>query len=411
MSLFGKIKELFEEERNENLRNNCSKCNKSLNFINRNNLNNTFLCTECYNKEKTKIERERKEIILKYINRYLSNKEELFYLSVPILSQDEEVLNEFLKKLDLEDTEVNYDIYSSKTEEIKDYIFLIIMHTSLVSPKAEKIKKILNDFVDDLDKLTLLLKRKGLAINCSELFLITLEEINKKLKKTKEKELEESYIKISKNLNSNLSKLNILRELFKLDIKETEEFKPILKHGKDNMLEENYNIISRDLINPLLNKFNMTEKITCNEFKRVLKEVLEEHELKKFEKNLGKKKIKLKDFNELNPYQFEKYVADLFRHLDYVVKETSLSGDQGADLIVSKNGIRKVVQVKKYNGKVPNSAIQQVVASKKYYKADEAIVVTTSSFTKSAIELAMSNRVALWESKKLRKKVDEVNKK
>jgi hypothetical protein len=61
-----------------------------------------------------------------------------------------------------------------------------------------------------------------------------------------------------------------------------------------------------------------------------------------------------------------------------------------------------VVQAKKYQGNVPNSAIQEIVAAKYHYNAEKAIVVTDSSFTPSATELALSNSVELWDGEKLR---------
>ncbi len=41
------------------------------------------------------------------------------------------------------------------------------------------------------------------------------------------------------------------------------------------------------------------------------------------------------------------------------------------------------------------NAVQEVVAAKKYYKGELAIVITTSTYSKSAIELAKSNNVCL----------------
>ncbi len=49
------------------------------------------------------------------------------------------------------------------------------------------------------------------------------------------------------------------------------------------------------------------------------------------------------------------------------------------------------------------AAVQEVVGSIAYYKADRAMVVTNSNFTKSARDLAKRNEVELWEEKKCRK--------
>ena len=104
---------------------------------------------------------------------------------------------------------------------------------------------------------------------------------------------------------------------------------------------------------------------------------------------------------EVSGYQFEDDLSQLFAKLGFSVQRTPLSGDQGADLIVEKKGSRTVVQAKRYSGKVTNKAVQEIFAAKTFYNADRAIVVTNSVFTKSAIELAISNGVELWDGGKL----------
>ena len=129
-----------------------------------------------------------------------------------------------------------------------------------------------------------------------------------------------------------------------------------------------------------------------------------------FENTLGSPKSKKNgDFNHLDGHEFENYLKELFNHLGYDVIRTKLSGDQGADLILKKDNEKTVVQAKKYSGPVSNKAIQEVVASKKFYDANHAMVVTTGIFTKSAIDLAKSNNVELFDKNKLQKIVSELN--
>jgi restriction system protein len=130
-----------------------------------------------------------------------------------------------------------------------------------------------------------------------------------------------------------------------------------------------------------------------------------------FEKNLGTSpKIYLGDFSNLSGHEFEEYAQKLFGLLGYTVVRTQLTGDQGADLIISKDNIKTVVQLKKYSGSISNKAIQEVVAAKNYYKADKAMVITNSSFTTGAIALALANDVELWDGEKLIKTISDVNK-
>lgn len=97
----------------------------------------------------------------------------------------------------------------------------------------------------------------------------------------------------------------------------------------------------------------------------------------------------------LSPAEFEQMVAELFKKLGYTIHRVNHSHDQGADIVMSLDSERYCVQVKKYKGSVGNSAIQQVAASLPYYRADRGVVVTTGTFTASAVALAKSNDVVL----------------
>ena len=93
--------------------------------------------------------------------------------------------------------------------------------------------------------------------------------------------------------------------------------------------------------------------------------------------------------------EFELYLAKLYENLGYEVFTTSKTRDQGADLVIIKNNKKAVVQAKHYSTPVGNKAVQECVGAIRYYSADKAIVITNSTFTKSAIELAKYNDVEL----------------
>lgn len=73
----------------------------------------------------------------------------------------------------------------------------------------------------------------------------------------------------------------------------------------------------------------------------------------------------------------------------------------GADVIAYKDNVKYVIQVKFYNNPVGNKAVQEVVASIGMYKADKGIVVTNSTFTSSAVELANANNIELVDGEKI----------
>jgi restriction system protein len=99
--------------------------------------------------------------------------------------------------------------------------------------------------------------------------------------------------------------------------------------------------------------------------------------------------------------EFENFMANVFAKKGYPVQLTPGSGDQGVDLLLTIDERRVAVQLKRYTGPVGNAAIQAVVAGMFHYKAKEAWVVTTSSFTRSAVALAKSNHVRLIDRNEL----------
>lgn len=99
--------------------------------------------------------------------------------------------------------------------------------------------------------------------------------------------------------------------------------------------------------------------------------------------------------------QFEDFLETVFEDRGFDIEETPSTDDQGADLIAKKFGQKTVVQAKRYRGSVGNKAIQEVISAREYYNADEAIVVTNSTFTDSATELAEASGVELWNGAKL----------
>lgn len=102
------------------------------------------------------------------------------------------------------------------------------------------------------------------------------------------------------------------------------------------------------------------------------------------------------EIDQMNGKTFEKYLEVLFKKLGYQVERTRYVGDYGADLVVRKNGIKTIIQAKRYKKNVGIKAVQEAVAAKGYYKCDESMVVTNSFYSKQAIELAKANHVKLW---------------
>lgn len=142
--------------------------------------------------------------------------------------------------------------------------------------------------------------------------------------------------------------------------------------------------------------------------KRHLKNALffakQQHAIQKNKKNQQEKWLnsyahaKAADLAKLTGIQFENFLESLFREHGYDVQITSTTGDYGADLLLSKNGIRIAVQAKRYVGSVGVQAVQEALSGMAYYKCNAAWVITTGTYTKNAILLAKQSDVKLLKS-------------
>jgi restriction system protein len=107
------------------------------------------------------------------------------------------------------------------------------------------------------------------------------------------------------------------------------------------------------------------------------------------------------DIDRMDGETFEKRLEILFRQLGFKVERTPYRGDYGADLVLVKDGVKTVVQAKRYKKNVGVAAVQQAVAAKGKYDCSAAMVVTNSSYTQQAQTLAAANNVELWDRLRL----------
>ena len=94
--------------------------------------------------------------------------------------------------------------------------------------------------------------------------------------------------------------------------------------------------------------------------------------------------------------EFEQFLCDKINAQDGMHCEmTKASGDQGVDLIAYVADKKIAIQCKLYSEPVGNSAVQEVLAGRILYKCDIGCVVTNSSYTSSAKELAAGTGILL----------------
>jgi len=107
------------------------------------------------------------------------------------------------------------------------------------------------------------------------------------------------------------------------------------------------------------------------------------------------------EIDQMDGFQFEHYLEQLFKSQGFKVKVTKSRGDYGADLILEGKQKKIAIQAKRYSKSVGIKAVQEVATSLHYYKASEAWVVTNSSFTRQAREMAASSSVRLIDREQL----------
>lgn len=104
------------------------------------------------------------------------------------------------------------------------------------------------------------------------------------------------------------------------------------------------------------------------------------------------------EIDTMSGTEFEDFMAEILHRSGIEVLElTKGSGDFGADIIVIHEGERTAVQCKRYSRPIGVKAVQEAISAKDYYKCTKAAVITNSTFTRQAVELAAESGVILWD--------------
>ncbi|WP_179281781.1 restriction endonuclease [Paenibacillus sp. VTT E-133280] len=106
---------------------------------------------------------------------------------------------------------------------------------------------------------------------------------------------------------------------------------------------------------------------------------------------------RLRDLNYLKkmcPFEFEEYMARVFRCAGYESKVTKRTGDGGKDIILRRNGEVRLVECKRYTSpKVGRPDIQKFHSAMIDFNAVEGFYITTGEFTKQALECAENKSI------------------
>lgn len=166
--------------------------------------------------------------------------------------------------------------------------------------------------------------------------------------------------------------------------------------------------------NAILLRFENMYKADLTEAERILLNPeyhgsvakLVKEKIERYLQLLAARNLNLVDMYTSNPMcstgvAYEEHVGIIFENAGWSVARTPTSGDQGADLVCEKAGLKLVVQCKFYSGNVSNAAVQEVHAAVGFYDASHGAVVSNAGFTRSATALAEKLGVLLVPDEKL----------
>jgi restriction endonuclease Mrr len=116
------------------------------------------------------------------------------------------------------------------------------------------------------------------------------------------------------------------------------------------------------------------------------------------------------EVSRMSGREFEEFLARLFSRMGYTDIALTPVNDQGGDLVCrSPSGVRIVIQAKRWKDRVGNEAVMQLLGAMRHYRCAEGMVVTNSTFTEAARELAQKgSEITLCDGKWLEAQIKKV---
>lgn len=121
------------------------------------------------------------------------------------------------------------------------------------------------------------------------------------------------------------------------------------------------------------------------------------------------------DWLKLNPQRVEWTVGNLYERLGFKSIITSLSKDGGVDVYANyfdqttENYLKYVIQVKRWKNSMGVKGVRELLGVKEDQKADRAILVSVSGYTKPAKEFASRHEIQLINKAKFEELLAKVN--
>ena len=107
---------------------------------------------------------------------------------------------------------------------------------------------------------------------------------------------------------------------------------------------------------------------------------------------------------QMDPYDFEEFVADVWEYLGWDTRTVGKPGDRGIDVIATDGDAKQLIQAKRYgpNTTVGSPEVQQYASLRiQEDGVDQVTIVTTGEFTRQAEDLAPDLDVILIDGEDL----------
>lgn len=112
----------------------------------------------------------------------------------------------------------------------------------------------------------------------------------------------------------------------------------------------------------------------------------------------------LREIKEMDPYRFEKFVAEVWDQQGFETTLRSKSGDRGIDVVAEDGQQKHLLQVKRYTGgnKVGSEEVRKYATLyQQVGDADQVDIVTSGHFTDEALQLATDLSVGTVDGEEL----------
>lgn len=115
----------------------------------------------------------------------------------------------------------------------------------------------------------------------------------------------------------------------------------------------------------------------------------------------------MSEIAEMTGLEFEKFLFELLSQMGFTNLKLTPINDQGGDLVGnSPQGVRTVVQAKRWKNTLGNSVVQELLGAMLHYDAAVGMVITNSTFTDAARQLAgKDQRITLCDGRWLESQI------